>query len=126
MRPLFYITSGRDPLEGTTGQQEVPDFTKALEKGVKGLRVGYLYHDIEGLEKVNPYIEAVLRVLEDMGAEVESAKAMDPHHAISVYTIVQRGEVSSNLARYDGIRYGHGRDMFGDEANGELCLAPIP
>ena len=119
---VLYHLSGRDPLEGTTGQQEVPDFTKALEKGVKGLRVGYLYHDIEGLEKVNPYIEAALRVLEDMGAEVESAKAMDPHHAISVYTIVQRGEVSSNLARYDGIRYGHGRDMFGDEAKRRIML----
>ena len=46
----------------------------------------------------------------------------DPQYAIAVYTIIQRSEVSSNLARYDGIRYGFGRDAFGEEAQRRIML----
>ena len=47
---------------------------------------------------------------------------MDPHHAIGVYTIIQRGEVSSNLGRFDGIRYGNDRSHFGHEAKNRIML----
>lgn len=119
---LLNYLAGKDPHDATTSGQDVPDFTKSLDKGVKGLKIGYIYHDIPGLETVNPEIEKGLKVFEEMGAHVEKAQAFDPRHAISVYTVVQRGEVSSNLARYDGIRYGNDRTFFGEEAKRRVML----
>jgi len=50
------------------------------------------------------------------GAEIVDVDLLDPKYSIAVYTILQRSEVSSNLARFDGIRYGNTRDSFGFEA----------
>lgn len=119
---LLNFLAGHDPYDGTTSPQPAPDFTKTLGKSIAGLRVGVLYQDITGLELVNPHIHAAAAVLENLGAHVTKAKALDPHYAISVYTIVQRGEVSSNLARFDGIRYGNDRSFFGDEAKRRIML----
>ncbi len=114
--------AGHDDRDGTTSAQPVPDFTQTLGKEIKGLKVGVLYLDLPGLEASRPHFEAAMKVLSDLGAEVESVTAMDPRLAISVYTIVQRGEVSSNLARYDGIRYANDRSFFGDEAKRRIML----
>lgn len=119
---LLNYMAGHDKYDGTTSPQDVPDFTQALGKSIKGLRVGLLYQDIHGLEQVNPHLQAAAKVLEELGAVVEPVSAMDPHYAISVYTVVQRGEVSSNLARFDGIRYGNDRSYFGDEAKRRIML----
>jgi aspartyl-tRNA(Asn)/glutamyl-tRNA(Gln) amidotransferase subunit A len=86
------------------------------------MKIGVIYLDIPGLEDVRALFEPQLKVLEDLGAHVELTSAFDPHHAISVYTIVQRGEVSSNLARFDGVRYGHDRSYFGAEAKRRIML----
>ncbi len=118
---LNYI-AGHDKYDSTTSSQAVPDFTAALGKSIKGLKVGYVYHDIAGLEPGNAQLEKELKVLEELGAHVEKVSAFDPQHAISVYTVVQRGEVSSNLGRYDGIRYGKDRSHFGDEAKRRIML----
>lgn len=114
--------AGHDPLDGTTSPQAVPDFTKTLNKDIKGLRIGILYLDLEGLEDIKPFYEEQIKVLERLGAEVELAKSLDPHYAISVYTVVQRAEVSSNLARFDGIRFGQDRSHFGAEAKRRIML----
>lgn len=114
--------AGHDPLDGTTSPQAVPDFTKTLNKDIKGLRIGVLYLDLEGLEDIKPFYEEQIKVLERLGAEVELAKSLDPHYAISVYTVVQRAEVSSNLARFDGIRFGQDRSHFGAEAKRRIML----
>jgi aspartyl-tRNA(Asn)/glutamyl-tRNA(Gln) amidotransferase subunit A len=119
---LLNNIAGGDKYDGTSNNESVPDFTATLGKSIKGLKVGVLYLDVEGLEDLKPIYEQQAKVLEDLGAEVEMAKAFDPHYAISVYTIVQRGEVSSNLARYDGIRYGNDRSHFGDEAKRRIML----
>ncbi len=119
---LLNYMAGHDKYDGTTSPQSVPDYTQALGKSIKGLKVGLLYQDIAGLEVVNPHIQAAAKVLEELGAVVEPVAAMDPHYAISVYTVVQRGEVSSNLARFDGIRYGNDRSFFGDEAKRRIML----
>ena len=119
---LLNHIAGHDPYDATTSPQAVPDFTTALTQGVKGMKIGFLYHDIIGLEEANTHIAAAAEVLRGLGAEVTTAQALDPHYAISVYTIVQRGEVSSNLARFDGIRYGNDRSFFGDEAKRRIML----
>lgn len=119
---LLNLIAGKDPYDATTSSQTVPDFTQALNKGIKGLKIGYIYHDLAGMESVNPLFEKELKVLERLGAHVEKATALDPAHAVGVYTVVQRGEVSSNLARYDGIRYGNDRSFFGAEAKRRIML----
>ncbi len=119
---LLNLIAGKDPYDATTSPQDVPDFTKALNKDIRDLKIGYLYHDLPGLEKNNVHLEAELKVLERLGTKVEPATAMDPRHAVGVYTVVQRGEVSSNLARFDGIRYGNDRSFFGPEAKRRIML----
>lgn len=119
---LLTHLAGHDKYDGTTSKEAVPDYTTFLNHSIKGLKVGVLYQDIAGMETVKPHIEAAARVLTELGAEVETASALDPHYAISVYTILQRGEVSSNLARFDGIRYGHDRSYFGAEAKRRIML----
>lgn len=114
--------AGHDTHDATSSHLKLPDLTRSLNQPVKGLRIGVLYQDIAGMSVVAPHIKKAADVLANLGAQVSSATALDPHYAISVYTIIQRAEVSSNLARYDGIRYGHGRDQFGDEAKRRIML----
>jgi len=81
-----------------------------------------IYHDLKGLEETNEKLAQELAILSQLGARVEKAEALDPHYAIGVYTVVQRAEVSSNLARFDGVRYGKDRSFFGDEAKRRIML----
>ncbi|MBP7740998.1 aspartyl/glutamyl-tRNA amidotransferase subunit A [Candidatus Woesebacteria bacterium] len=119
---LLNYMAGHDSLDGTSADIQVPDFTKSINKGVKGLKIGYLYKDLKGLEEITKIFSREMKVFEDLGATVEVVNAMDPKHGISIYTIVQRGEVSSNLGRFDGIRYGNDRSNFGDEAKRRIML----
>lgn len=114
--------AGHDTNDGTTSPQPAPDFTAPLGKSIKGMKVGIIYHDIEGIEFANEKLTEQMKVLEELGAVVEKTSAFDPHYAIGVYTVVQRAEVSSNLARYDGVRYGHDRSTFGAEAKRRQML----
>lgn len=119
---LLNSIAGHDPRDATTSPKKVPDYTAAIGKPIKDLRIGYLYHDLEGAEIANEKIQEQLEVFSKLGAKVEKTSGLDPKLAISVYTIVQRGEVSSNLARFDGIRYGQDRSKFGDEAKKRVML----
>jgi len=119
---LLDVMAGHDPFDATSNPDKPPSFVKSIDKKVSDLRVGVLYQDLEGLELVRPHIDKAAGIFESLGANVEYAEAMDPHYAISVYTIVQRAEVSSNLARYTGIRYGNDRSFFGDEAKRRIML----
>ncbi len=130
---LLNVIAGQDPRDGTTSPQSVPDYTQSLGKGVKGMRIGVCYVDHPYI-KTKPIAQAVLdaaHIFETLGAQVEQVQLSDTpekgkilkhDYAIGVYTVVQRGEVSSNLGRYDGIRYGFGRDRFGEEAKRRVML----
>ncbi len=130
---LLNHIAGHDPYDGTTSTQAVPDFTNALTQGVKGLRIGIVYIDHSQLVGTPAAIavEAAGKILEANGAIVdhialsetlESGKILSPDLSIAVYTVVQRSEVSSNLGRYDGVRYGQDRSNFGTEARRRLML----
>jgi len=119
---LLNAMAGHDPLDATTSPQAVPDFTRALGQSIKGFKIGVLYLDTPGLEEVAPVYHHQLQVLSELGAELEPASGLEPRLAISVYTVVQRGEVSSNLAKLDGIRYGRDRSYFGGEAKRRILL----
>ena len=119
---LLEIIAGHDPYDATTSNEPVPKYTDSLNKPVKNLKVGYIYHDVGIDPTIIKTFETKLKKLERLGVKIEKAKAMDPHYAIGVYTIIQRAEVSSNLNRYDGIRYGNDRSYFGDEAKKRVML----
>ena len=67
-------------------------------------------------------IKEAAEKMKELGAKVNEVSLMDPKYAIGVYTIVQRSEVSSNLARYDGIRYGNSREVFNEENKRRIML----
>jgi aspartyl-tRNA(Asn)/glutamyl-tRNA(Gln) amidotransferase subunit A len=119
---LLSHIAGPDKYDSTSGPHEVPDYTQFLDKSIKGIKIGYIYKDLKGLEEITKIFEKEMKVFEKLGATVDIVDAMDPQHIISVYTIVQRGEVSSNLGRFDGIRYGNDRSYFGDEAKRRIML----
>ncbi len=119
---MLNIIAGHDSKDGTTVNKKVPNYLNYLKKDIKDLKIGVLYLDIKGLENIKPLLEKQLKIFTNLGAKVEPVKALDPNYAISVYTIVQRAEVSSNLARFDGIRLGASRDQFGDEAKRRIML----
>lgn len=119
---LLTHIAGHDRYDGTTGTQEVPDFTQFLDSDISDMKIGYIYSDLEGLESISEIFSEQLEVFKKLGATVDIVDAMDPNLAIGVYTIVQRGEVSSNLGRFDGIRYGNDRSYFGDEAKRRIML----
>lgn len=113
---------GLDPLDATSSPEAFPNLINQMKKDLKGKKIGFLYLDIKGMEKTRAYYEQAWQDLEKLGAIVEKVEARDPREAIGVYTVVQRSEVSSNLGRYDGIRYGQGREKFGVEAKRRIML----
>lgn len=119
---LLNTFAGPDDRDSTCNTEKAPDFTSFLDKSVKGLKIGVIYQDVKEIADTNAKLLQELAILKELGAKVEVAKAMDPHYAIGVYTVVQRGEVSSNLARFDGIRYGNKRSFFGAEARRRIML----
>lgn len=119
------IIAGQDKYDGTSSPKPVEIDVVALEKaGVKGLRIGvpkeYLLKDMD--QDVLKVVRDAISEFKKAGATIKEISLMDPHLSISVYTIVQRCEVSSNLSRYQGIRYGNSRDSFGDEAKRRVML----
>ncbi|MBC7229398.1 MAG: Asp-tRNA(Asn)/Glu-tRNA(Gln) amidotransferase subunit GatA [Actinobacteria bacterium] len=105
---LLSLLAGHDPLDSTSLPGEIPDYAAALEGGVRGLRVGVPRELIqEGLTPgVREAVEGALRLLEELGAEVSEASLPNLDYALSAYYIIAPAEASSNLARFDGVRYG--------------------
>lgn len=130
---LFGIIAGQDKYDATTSEKTVPDLTKSLTGNIKNLKVGICYVDHPKLKNTpaGDSVRAAGKVLEQLGAEVSEVPLseqlspnaiLNPDYAIGLYTVLQRSEVSSNLARYDGIRYGHDRSHFGEEAKRRIML----
>ncbi len=118
------ITAGKDPKDGTTPEKEVPDYMSGMKKGVKGMKIGRpKEYFTSGMDKsVSDAMETTLNAYESMGAEIVDISLPNTEYAIAVYYIVQTAEVSSNLARFDGIRFGNPRETFGDEAKRRIML----
>jgi aspartyl-tRNA(Asn)/glutamyl-tRNA(Gln) amidotransferase subunit A len=113
---LLNIISGHDPMDSTSIPQPVPDFTANLFKDIKGLRIGIpKEYFIEGLDKeVQAAIEASLKTFERLGAQLVPISLPHTEFAVATYYIICTAEASSNLARYDGVKYGmrvEGKDI---------------
>ena len=113
---LLNVLSGKDPLDSTSADVPVPDFTAALTGEVKGLRIGLpREYRIEGIEPdVEARIREAVEVLEGLGAEIKDISLPNSRYGVATYYIVAPAEASSNLARYDGVRYGHRAEQTGD------------
>jgi aspartyl-tRNA(Asn)/glutamyl-tRNA(Gln) amidotransferase subunit A len=105
---LLGIIAGHDPLDSTSSTEPVDDYAADVAKGVKGLRFGVVREAVEKLQgDVRTNFDDALRVLRSAGATVEEASVPSIVYAIAIYYIVANAEASANLARFDGVRYGH-------------------
>jgi aspartyl-tRNA(Asn)/glutamyl-tRNA(Gln) amidotransferase subunit A len=119
---LLQIMAGQDASDATTIQESVPDYVSEIKK-MKKMKIGVPAEFFEGAqEDVKSRVEEAIEVLRKLGHEVKPVHLLSPKYAIAIYTIIQRAEVSSNLARYSGIRYGNDRSHFGEEAKRRIML----
>ncbi|SDI44322.1 Asp-tRNA(Asn)/Glu-tRNA(Gln) amidotransferase subunit GatA [Desulfosporosinus hippei] len=104
--------AGHDPLDSTSVPIEAPDYTKFLVNDIKGLKIGipreYFGAGID--PEVAKGIQAGIQTLIDLGAEVAECSLPHTEYAIPAYYLIATAEASSNLARYDGVRYGYRAD----------------
>ncbi len=105
---LLEVISGFDPLDSTSANVEVGDWTASLENAIKGRRIGIPKECfIEGMDaRVKEQILEGIKVLESLGCEVEDISLPHTDYAIATYYLIATAEASSNLARFDGVRYG--------------------
>ncbi len=113
---LYRVVSGLDPLDSTTADCPVGAPEEALGRGVEGLRVGFLAEaEEEGLDpEVAADLDRARRIFREAGAEVVSVSVPRAKAAIAIYYVIASAEASSNLARFDGVRYGprvEGKDL---------------
>jgi aspartyl-tRNA(Asn)/glutamyl-tRNA(Gln) amidotransferase subunit A len=135
---LLQAIAGHDPRDSTSANVEVPDYLAELEGDVAGLRVGVVAELMgEGIEPgPREVVERVARGLEDAGAGVGEVSLPHSRYGLPAYYIIAPAEVSSNLARFDGVRYGlrvpaggvhemyrkTREEGFGDEAKRRIML----
>jgi len=136
---ILAIIAGADVRDNTSASREVPDYLENLEKGVRGLRVGIpREYWAEGLDaSVRSSLERSVDMLRDAGAAIVPVSLPSTRHAISAYYIIAMAEASSNLSRFDGVRYTgrtpspksllemYGRtrsDLFGEEVKRRILI----
>ena len=114
---LLQAIAGHDKADSTSAPEPVPDYSAALTQGLKGIKVGLpREYFSEGLEpEVEAKVRAGVELLKAQGAEVVEVSLPHTEYGVAAYYIVAPAEASSNLARYDGVKYGlrssEGRDL---------------
>lgn len=111
---LLNVISGNDKKDSTSSQVKVPDFTQFIGKDIKGMKIAlpkeYIGQGID--EKVKETILKAAKHLENLGAIVEEVSLPHSKYGVAVYYIIASSEASSNLQRFDGIRYGYRTDDY--------------
>ena len=105
---MMNVIAGYDNRDSTSIKREVPDFSKALQDGMEGVRIGIPPEYFgRGLDpEVEKAVRAGITMLEDAGAELVEVSLPHTEYCVAVYYLIASAEASSNLARYDGVRYG--------------------
>jgi aspartyl-tRNA(Asn)/glutamyl-tRNA(Gln) amidotransferase subunit A len=101
--------AGRDPMDSTSAEVPVPDYVAELDKPVRGMKIGIAKEYFgEGLDpEVQKAVEAAIQKLASLGCEIVEVSLPHTKYAVPAYYIVATAEASSNLARFDGVRFGH-------------------
>jgi aspartyl-tRNA(Asn)/glutamyl-tRNA(Gln) amidotransferase subunit A len=106
--PLLEAMAGFDPRDSTSVDVPVPRYTQSLDAPLKGLKIGLLQEFFEGLEKRNAsLIRDALAVFKSLGAETREVSLPYLPMSVPTYYVVAPAECSSNLSRFDGVRFGH-------------------
>jgi len=104
---LFDVIGGQDPLDSTCLERPEPRTVSALQDGVDGLRVGLLTELVDGVDgAVSARVHEAAEALTAAGAHVEEVSVPELRHGLPAYYLLAPAEASSNLSRYDGVRYG--------------------
>ncbi|MBM4128758.1 MAG: Asp-tRNA(Asn)/Glu-tRNA(Gln) amidotransferase subunit GatA [Nitrospira sp.] len=105
---LMNVISGHDPFDSTSAPLPVPDFTEVLGKNIKGMKLGIpREYFIEGMDReVELSVKEAIKKLESLGAIPVEISLPHTGYAVATYYLLATSEASSNLARYDGIKYG--------------------
>ncbi len=106
---LLNAIAGHDPMDSTCLNEPVADYTALLGQDLKGVRIGMpKEYFIEGTDpQVDQAVRNAIRHYESLGAEIVEISLPHTEYAVSVYYIISAAEASANLARFDGVRYGH-------------------
>jgi aspartyl-tRNA(Asn)/glutamyl-tRNA(Gln) amidotransferase subunit A len=106
---ILNAISGKDPMDSTSLDVPVPDFTSLLGRDVKGLKLGLpREYFIDGIDpQVDAAVRAAIKHYEGLGAEIVDVSLPNTEYAVGVYYIIATAECSANLARFDGVRYGY-------------------
>jgi aspartyl-tRNA(Asn)/glutamyl-tRNA(Gln) amidotransferase subunit A len=101
--------AGQDPMDSTSLSEPAPDYTALLGQDLKGVRLGMpKEYFIEGIDpQVDTAVRNAIKHYESLGAEIVEVSLPNTSHAVGVYYIIATAEASSNLARFEGVRYGH-------------------
>ena len=119
---ILQTIAGKDPFDATSAEEPVPDYLKLMSEK-RTLKIGVPDIYMKDLDpEVRTKVEESIEILKKMGHTIKPVTLLDTKYSISVYTILQRAEVSSNLGRYDGIRFGNTRDAFGNEAKRRMMF----
>lgn len=106
---LLQAIAGHDPADSTSVPDEVPDYLNAMKADIKGLKVGIprAYFDSDGLDgQVSAAVKAAIDTLISLGAQTVDIELPHSEYGVAAYYIIAPCEASSNLARYDGVKYG--------------------
>ena len=111
---LLEAIAGHDPRDSTSSDRPVPEYTASLEQPLEGLRIGIpREYFVEGLDaEVDRAVRDAIDVYRSLGAEVREISLPHTRYCVAVYYVVASSEASSNLARYDGVHYGHRAAQF--------------
>jgi aspartyl-tRNA(Asn)/glutamyl-tRNA(Gln) amidotransferase subunit A len=109
---LLGVMAGADPMDSTSLAMPVPDYTASLHEDLKGIRLGLpREYFVDGMDTaVRDSVEAAVETCRSLGAEITPVSLPHTQYAIAVYYIIATAEASANLARFDGVRYGHRAD----------------
>lgn len=121
---ILNITAGKDGYDSTVADREKEDYMMDLQKDIKKLKIGVpKEYTTNALDKATKEVfEKAVKTLEELGTEIVEISLPHTEYAIATYYIIQPSEVSSNLARFDGIRFGKDRSHFGKEAKRRIML----
>lgn len=122
---ILEVIAGEDKADATSSNLEVEKYSEKLnENSLAGVRVGIIQEYL--LDNMRPEVKKLIldaaEKFKELGATVDYVSLMDPKYSIGVYTVLQRSEVSSNLGRFDGIRFGHDRGVFNAENKRRIML----
>jgi aspartyl-tRNA(Asn)/glutamyl-tRNA(Gln) amidotransferase subunit A len=109
---LLNAIAGEDPRDSTSLEESVPDYTDGLDQGAAGMKLGIpKEYFTDGISpQVRERVEAAAKKLEEQGAEIVEISLPHTEYAVATYYIIAPAEASSNLSRFDGVRYGNRTD----------------